>query len=103
MAPNAVPADRQARDLRIRRAASAPATREIGPDELALHHSADSAWIAVKGKVYDITRFPEEHPGGEIILTYAGRDATDVFCAFHPAATWQMLPRFQVGTLKARP
>ncbi|XP_013112079.1 cytochrome b5 [Stomoxys calcitrans] len=37
-------------------------------------------WIIVKGIVYDVTKFIKEHPGGEdLILEYAGKDATKAF------------------------
>ena len=37
------------------------------------------------GKVYDLTKFLPEHPGGQkIILKYAGKDATAAFDPIHP-------------------
>ena len=57
------------------------------------------SWIAIKGKVYNVSNFGKEHPGGNIIFTHAGQDATDVFSAFHPAAVYNWLPRFYVGEL----
>ena len=62
-----------------------------------------SSWIAIKDKVYDVTNFGQEHPGGRIIFTHAGQDATDVFNAFHPAAVYTWLPRFYVGELVRDP
>lgn len=78
----------------------APANRVISWTELAKHNNAKDAWIAIKGRVYDVTDFVTLHPGGDIILTAAGCDATDVFAAFHSstsAAT--MLPPLCVGSL----
>ncbi len=34
-----------------------------------------------------------------MILSYGGRDATDVFSGFHAASTWRELKHFQVGHL----
>ena len=46
-------------------------------DEVAKHASAESCWVIVHGKAYDVTEFLPEHPGGSgIILKYAGQDAT---------------------------
>ncbi|KAH9912516.1 glyoxylate dehydrogenase [Fomitopsis serialis] len=55
-----------------------------GP-EVAEHASRESCWIIVHGKVYDVTEFLPEHPGGQaIILKYAGKDATEAYEPIHP-------------------
>ncbi|KAF4563210.1 Cytochrome b2, mitochondrial precursor [Pleurotus pulmonarius] len=52
---------------------------------VAEHASRDSCWIVVHGKVYDVTDFLDEHPGGsKIILKYAGADATEAYEPIHP-------------------
>jgi fatty acid desaturase/predicted heme/steroid binding protein len=56
------------------------------------------AWIAYKGKVYDVSNW-ETHPGGSVIFTHAGDDATDIFVAFHPASASNDLKRFEIGEL----
>jgi len=39
----------------------------------------------VRGKVYDVTRFVNQHPGGKkILLAYTGTDATQTFEKTHP-------------------
>ncbi|KAF9881599.1 glutamate carboxypeptidase II [Colletotrichum karsti] len=49
------------------------------------HQTADDCWIALHGKVYDITAFLTHHPGGKaILLKNAGRDASEAFDSFHP-------------------
>lgn len=57
------------------------ANRTVTPDELALHNSLESGvWVAISGKVYDISTFLSEHPGGEdILLEAAGTDVTEDF------------------------
>jgi hypothetical protein len=47
------------------------AGRSITPDELAKHNSAENNWIVVHGKVFDVTKFAAEHPGGKKVLTNA--------------------------------
>ena len=44
--------------------------------EVAMHGSPDDNFVVIRGRVYDVTKFAEEHPGGRIIHTYAGEDAT---------------------------
>ncbi|KAI5463071.1 FMN-dependent dehydrogenase-domain-containing protein [Mariannaea sp. PMI_226] len=56
--------------------------------EVAEHNSAQSCWVIVHGKAYDVTDFLPEHPGGQkIILKYAGKDATEEFEPIHPPDT----------------
>ena len=69
--------------------------------ELKEHNGTNGfpSWIAIKGKVYNVSNFGKEHPEGNIIFTHAGQDATDVFSAFHPGAIYNWLSRFYVGEL----
>ncbi|KAF0919006.1 hypothetical protein E2562_027642 [Oryza meyeriana var. granulata] len=66
-------------------------------------HSSDSegdVWVAVQGKVYDVTSWLAHHPGGDLpLLNLAGQDATDAFVAYHPASAWRVLGRYHVGHL----
>lgn len=96
--------------------------------EVDSHASAESCWIVVKSKVsvgmcgaavrsrsvllfhgqdsnvqvYDVTHFAPSHPGGVAILQYGGRDASDVFAAFHAAETWSLLPKYCIGEVEVR-
>ncbi|KAJ3817475.1 FMN-dependent dehydrogenase-domain-containing protein [Lentinula raphanica] len=57
----------------------------LSTQTIAEHASRNSCWIIVHGKVYDVTEFLDEHPGGsKIILKYAGRDATEAYEPNHP-------------------
>uniref|UniRef100_A0A3Q1G1L3 Cytochrome b5 n=2 Tax=Acanthochromis polyacanthus TaxID=80966 RepID=A0A3Q1G1L3_9TELE len=48
--------------------------------EIEEQNSFKSTWIIVHHKVYDLTKFLEEHPGGEEVLReQAGGDATESF------------------------
>lgn len=40
-----------------------------------------------------------EHPGGRVVFTVAGQDATDVFRGFHSPAAWEHLATRQIGTV----
>ncbi|AMD20006.1 HCL145Wp [Eremothecium sinecaudum] len=45
--------------------------------EVARHTTPEDCWFIIHGKVYDITKLLSTHPGGaNILLKYAGRDAT---------------------------
>eukprot|EP01130_Rhizamoeba_saxonica_P004397 TRINITY_DN17_c0_g1_i1.p1 TRINITY_DN17_c0_g1~~TRINITY_DN17_c0_g1_i1.p1 ORF type:complete len:121 (+),score=38.46 TRINITY_DN17_c0_g1_i1:79-441(+) len=44
------------------------------------HNKKDDIWVVHENKVYDVTKFLEEHPGGEeVLLEYAGKDITIEF------------------------
>jgi cytochrome b involved in lipid metabolism len=45
------------------------------------HTKAENCWMAIEGKVYDVTKFiaSQKHPGGEAILQGCGKDATELF------------------------
>ncbi len=60
---------------------TASATRVISKKELEEHNEDHKdQWMAVDGKVYTITEYKHEHPGGEdILLEHAGADATEAF------------------------
>lgn len=36
----------------------------VSHQELAKHNTFDDCWMAVRGKVYNVTRYLEFHPGG---------------------------------------
>ncbi|PVH74230.1 oxidoreductase [Cadophora sp. DSE1049] len=56
--------------------------------EVREHASRKSCWVIIKGSVYDLTNFLDDHPGGaRAILKYAGRDATEAFEPIHPSNT----------------
>ncbi|KAK8199845.1 FMN-dependent dehydrogenase-domain-containing protein [Phyllosticta capitalensis] len=56
--------------------------------DVAKHDNAESCWVIVHGRAYDVTEFLPEHPGGsKIILKYAGKDATEEFDPIHPPDT----------------
>ncbi|XP_076470315.1 cytochrome b5-like isoform X2 [Babylonia areolata] len=69
------------------------------------HHDVTDCWIIVEEKVYDVTRFLEEHPGGEdIILEYAGGDASAAFLdKGHSRDAVTMLDDYYVGQLVQEP
>ena len=48
-------------------------TKRIPLSEIEKHDDEDSCWVIIHSKVYDLTEFIDEHPGGDhIILQYAG-------------------------------
>ncbi|ODQ44489.1 hypothetical protein PICMEDRAFT_18388 [Pichia membranifaciens NRRL Y-2026] len=49
-------------------------------EEVSQHNTRDDLWIIYNNKVYDVTQYLDEHPGGEeVILDCAGSDSTEPF------------------------
>lgn len=53
--------------------------------EIQKHNRADDCWLAIRDKVYDVTRFVPHHPGGNMIYLNAGRESTHLFESYHPS------------------
>ena len=65
-----------------------PKSSRLTGAEVAKHDNVDSCWVIIHGRVYDITDFLPEHPGGsKVILKYAGKDATETYEPIHPPDT----------------
>ncbi|CAL1701016.1 unnamed protein product [Somion occarium] len=75
------------------------ATKIVTYEELKAHNSKDSIWLLVHEKVYDVTKFIDEHPGGdEVILAETGKDATEAFeDVGHSDEARALLPDLFVG------
>ncbi|NWU70357.1 CYB5 protein, partial [Pterocles burchelli] len=49
-------------------------------EEVQKHNNSQSSWIILHHRIYDVTKFLDEHPGGEEVLReQAGGDATENF------------------------
>ncbi|KAH7415610.1 hypothetical protein KP509_14G053700 [Ceratopteris richardii] len=69
--------------------------------ELAEHATSEDCWILISGKVYDVTKFLDEHPGGDdVILSATGKDATDDFeDVGHSKTARDMLTSYYIGDI----
>ncbi|KXT06588.1 hypothetical protein AC578_8560 [Pseudocercospora eumusae] len=70
--------------------------------EVASHNTEKSCYVTVGTKVYDITPFLEDHPGGgDLILQYGGKDVKeameDEISHAHSEAAWEILDDYLVG------
>jgi len=71
-------------------------------EQLAKHNTPEDLWVAIRGKVYDLTTYQNRHPGGFRLLRLgAGRDVTHLFEAYHPLKILDsdILDKFEVGDL----
>lgn len=74
-------------------------------EDVATHNNKEDCWVAIEGEVYDITNFISKHPGGEIIVSACGTDATDKFNnrpisgTSHSSVARKMLQSLRLGSL----
>ncbi|KAK4747186.1 hypothetical protein SAY87_026223 [Trapa incisa] len=69
--------------------------------EVSNHNTANDCWLIIEGKVYNVTKFLEDHPGGdEVLLSSTGKDATDDFeDVGHSSTAKAMMDEFYVGEI----
>ncbi|KAL8925145.1 MAG: hypothetical protein Q9208_003650 [Pyrenodesmia sp. 3 TL-2023] len=69
--------------------------------QLNEHKTQQDLWIAVHGKVYNLTSFADDHPGGiDVLKDCAGTDGSETYeYAGHSANNMKTMQRFLVGTL----
>ena len=82
----------------------APTLPTITRAELASHNSKKSCYVAIGTRVFDVTEFLADHPGGEdLVLEYAGKDVAgileDEISHKHSEAAYEILEEYVVGNL----
>ncbi|KXN89147.1 Ceramide very long chain fatty acid hydroxylase SCS7 [Leucoagaricus sp. SymC.cos] len=73
-------------------------------EDVEAHNTQSSCWVSRRGKVYDITSFLKDHPGGDdVILYYAGKDVEktmkDKLEHEHSDSAYEMLEEYVIGRL----
>ncbi|PRP78703.1 hypothetical protein PROFUN_13442 [Planoprotostelium fungivorum] len=73
-------------------------------EEVAKHNTEKDCWVVVDGKVYDVTSFLPEHPGGKkVVITQSGKDATEKFHSLHgPEVLKEYGPKLHVGNVEPK-
>ncbi|CAJ1949315.1 unnamed protein product [Sphenostylis stenocarpa] len=69
--------------------------------EVSQHNNAKDCWLVIHGKVYNVTKFLEDHPGGDdVLLSSTGKDATNDFEDIgHSTSAVAMMDEFYVGDI----
>lgn len=75
---------------------------EVSMEELRKHNKETDAWIALRGKVYNVTPYLGFHPGGvDELMRAAGKDGTSLFDEIHKWVNAEsMLEKCFIGKLK---
>ncbi|KAJ7857257.1 hypothetical protein B0H14DRAFT_2578407 [Mycena olivaceomarginata] len=75
-------------------------------EDVSAHKSQSNCWLSHRGKVYNVSKFVNDHPGGDdIILKYAGKDVSGVMAGKegesheHSDSAYDMLDEYQIGRL----
>ncbi|CAK9442299.1 uncharacterized protein LODBEIA_P60420 [Lodderomyces beijingensis] len=71
-------------------------------EQVSKHTTHDDCWVVINGKVYNVSSYIDEHPGGEeVILDVAGADATEAFDDIgHSDEAHEILAKLFIGNLK---
>lgn len=72
------------------------------PREVKAHNNAKSCYVTRGSKVYDVTTFLNDHPGGgDLILDYAGKDISEILSDSisheHSEAAYEILEEYHIG------
>ncbi|KAL1845912.1 hypothetical protein Plec18170_009513 [Paecilomyces lecythidis] len=80
-------------------------SKEFTTSEVASHNTKKDLYMIIHDKVYDVTSFVDEHPGGEeVLLDVGGQDGTEAFeDVGHSDEAREILGPLEVGTLKRQP
>lgn len=90
---------RRARSIKINMSNNKVLTLE----EVSKHNTKDDCWLIIGGKVYNVTKFLEDHPGGDdVLLSSTAKDATDDFeDVGHSTTARAMMDEYYVGDIDA--
>ena len=85
--------------------ASAPAgSINLSTSEIKKHNTEDDCWSIVNGKVYNLTSYVQNHPGGAAVISnICGKDGTNSFTNQHNTQSKpnSVLSGFLLGSLGA--
>jgi len=94
-------ADQQQQARGTRASGTSKTLKTISWNELEQHNVKNDCWLSVRGKVYDVTTWIDRHPGGtDTIVLNGGKDATQLFEAYHPMKVNQVLEKYLIGQME---
>jgi len=73
--------------------------------QVAEHATAADCWMAIEGKVYDVSAYVPQHPAPRSVITaWCGKEATEGmrtkgYGRDHSPAGWMLLEQYLIGEL----
>ncbi|KAL7941837.1 hypothetical protein V8C42DRAFT_355260 [Trichoderma barbatum] len=76
--------------------------QEFSVEEIAIHKTRDDLWVMINGKVYDVSKYVRDHPGGaDVLIDVAGTDATIAYEEVgHSEDADGILKSYLIGSVK---
>jgi len=76
--------------------------KEYTKKEVSKHNTAIDCWIIVNNRVFDVTNFLSDHPGGrKVLIRMGGKDATKQFNQLHKDYVLDKVgTAFEIGIIK---
>ncbi|XVF12732.1 hypothetical protein REPUB_Repub08aG0144800 [Reevesia pubescens] len=73
-------------------------------EDVAKHNKNEDCWVIISGKVYDLTPFMDDHPGGgEVLLSATAKDATNDFeDVGHSDSAREMMEKYYIGEINSK-
>lgn len=78
----------------------------LSSSEVAKHNTSSDCWLIISGKVYNVTNYLVEHPGGVSVITkYCGKESTNAFNtkdgdgSGHSSYANSLLAKYYIGNL----
>lgn len=69
--------------------------------EVKKHNKKEDGWVIIYGNIYNITDWIDNHPGGDIIISALGSDATDIFeKTGHLKGSLEHIEEYKIGKKK---
>ncbi|XP_022154762.1 cytochrome B5-like protein isoform X2 [Momordica charantia] len=93
-----IPRNRNVQEVQLK---SNKPSKVYNKAEVSVHNKRTDCWIIIKNKVYDVSSYVDEHPGGDAILAHAGDDATKGFYGpQHGTRVFDVIEDFCIGDLR---
>ncbi|OAY73139.1 Cytochrome b5 [Ananas comosus] len=70
-------------------------------EEVSKHNTNKDCWLVINGKVYDVTKFLEDHPGGDdVLISSTGKGCNGYFeDVGHSTTARAMMDEYYVGDI----